>query len=104
MDQLVTIHARQEQPDADDFDDERVYQVHGSLWCRVKTQTAGQFIQSELDTQQEKIVITTHYRNDITPDMLLEWQGRKYEIEGLTPLYRENKLTIKAVYTEGRDV
>lgn len=74
-----------------------------TVWARVMTTRGKEFVSNgNMDTAQRRISVITEYTSGVTEKMRVVWDGRNYEIVGVSDQYRENETQIDAVYTEGR--
>lgn len=69
----------------------------GSTWCSKKVLSARQYMEGNQAVDEERAAFTIRFRPDVTRGDRLEFEGRRFRIEGTRELGRREFLELHAV-------
>ena len=61
------------------------YELSGTVWANVRSVTTRDQMRSGVDVQSGQITILIRYLTGLSDDSLIEWNGKFYGIDNLSP-------------------
>ena len=100
LDKLITLKIRAiTEPAEDSVDYAETFTTLDNVWSQIKTDSRGEVIFDRTNTvRQVSHHIWMRYRDDVTTEVWLEWEGKKYDILSVEDLEEKHEwLFFKAV-------
>ena len=75
------------------------YELAGSVWADVRQVTTRDQMRSGIEVQSGQLTVLIRYLSGLSDDCLIEWNGRFYGIDNLSPDRHKGEILIGCNYS-----
>ena len=75
------------------------YELAGSVWANVRAVTTRDQMRSGIEVQSGQLTVLIRYLSGLSDDCLIEWNGRFYGIDNLSPDRHKGEILIGCSYS-----
>lgn len=75
------------------------YALSGTVWANVRSVTTRDQMRSGIDVQSGQITILIRYLAGLSDDCLIEWNGKFYGIDNLSPDRHKGEILLGCSYS-----
>lgn len=63
-----------------------------NIWATVEPKSGREYIEANKERPELTYIITVRYREDITPDMFIQFKGKLFEIRAIRNIREKNEM------------
>lgn len=75
------------------------YALSGTVWANVRSVTTRDQMRSGIDVQSGQITVLIRYLSGLSDDCLIEWNGKFYGIDNLSPDRHKGEILLGCSYS-----